>query len=66
MVSPDITSTSPFGSVVLVGYQRGSVIAGTSSQVPVNGSKSVARSHPKCDFSLWPPETSTRPSGSAE
>src|ERR671931_462262 len=62
MLSPEKTSTFPFGSCVAVGYQRATVMSGAAVHVDGAGSKIVVAGSPTSAWT-WPPARKTRPSG---
>src|SRR5688572_17208173 len=60
--SPAIVSTSPLGSVVLVGYHRPWAMGGPASHEAVRKSKMLVLGRPRLGL-ICPPATSSRPSG---
>ena len=57
-------STRPFGSVVVVGYQRPRAMIGPRVHEPAAGFRSAVSRMPTYG-AKWPPATNTRPSGSS-
>jgi hypothetical protein len=61
VANPPITTASPVGSGVTVGYQRPRFIGAQSDQAPVAASKRFRSGTPTCALT-WPPATIRRPS----
>src|SRR6267143_262501 len=63
--SPEVTSISPLGNAVLVGYQRPRAICGPCVHWPVRKSNKLALGKP-WSLVMLPPVTKSRPSASSE